>query len=99
MRSQAASLSDLRTEVALTTQRAVARAAALTIRAAEITDLARQLADDARAGVAAAHAKAACVEERAADRGLGDVEEHRRRAAEHRVAVLKAALQLDWISR
>ena len=78
MRSQAASLSDLRTEVALTTQRAVARAAALTIRAAELTDLARQLAVNARARAAAAHAKGACVEATAADRGLGDVEEHRR---------------------
>jgi hypothetical protein len=62
-------------------------------------DRARQRADRAIADAAAAHVNAARAEDAAADRGVGDVEEHRRRAAEHRVAVWKAALRVDSAGR
>ena len=94
MATGAASFSDRGTEVTLRAQRAVARAAALAVRAAEVTDLARHWTGRIRAEAAAAHVKAARVAEAAADQGVGDVGEHRRRAAEHRVAVVKAARRL-----
>ena len=97
--SRAASYDERGSEVTLRAQQAVARSAELTVRASLANDVARRRTDRARAEAAAAHVLAARVAEAAASRGVGDVEEHQRRAAQHRAAVLKAARQVDSAGR
>src|SRR5262249_22131218 len=82
-------------EARVRAEQAQARSVALAMRAVEARDSARGRADRARAEATAAHIRAARLEDRAADRGVGNVSEHRRRAAEHRMAALKAGLTID----
>ena len=86
-------------EVRLRARQAVGRAAELGVRASRATEVARQRIDRIRVEAAAVHALAARAEKAAAGRGVGNVEEHRRRAAQHHAAVMKAAGQLDSAGR